>query len=50
VVEQVLGGLDALDGEHLRHFWAYALHIHHRSIEGGHSPDAKWRASGGQMR
>ena len=41
VVEQILGGLNALGGEHLRHARAHALHIHHRSVEAGHTPDAK---------
>ena len=47
VVEQVLGGLDALEGEHLRHLGSNALHIHHGSIEGGHTSDATCRTSGG---
>jgi hypothetical protein len=41
VVEQVFGGLDAFGRKQIRHLWAYALHIHHRSVEVGHTPDAK---------
>ena len=42
VVEQILGGLDVLGGEHLRHPRTHAAHIHYRSIEAGHTQDAKW--------
>ena len=47
VVEQILGREDAFGREHLRHPRPHALHIHHRTIEIGHTPDAKWRNSRG---
>ncbi len=49
VVEQILGGQDALGGEHLRHARTHAAHIHHRSVEAGHTQDAKWRMHGGTI-
>ena len=50
VIEQVFGGQNALGGEQLRHARPHAAHVHHRSVEAGHTPDAKWLASGGQTR
>ncbi len=47
VVEQILGGEDAFGREQLRHARTHALHIHHRTIEVSHTPDAKWRAYAG---
>jgi hypothetical protein len=50
VVEQVLGGFDALGGEHFRHARTDAAHVHYRSIEASHTPDAKWLTGGGTNR
>jgi hypothetical protein len=49
MVEQILGGEDVFGGEKLRDTGADAADVHDRSIEAGHTQDAKWRMREGTM-